>query len=72
MADESGQVRVLCKHCDAAQVIDDKLLGTEVKCDSCEESFEADWGEPVMELAKPPQEDSEPASETEAEAPSSS
>ncbi len=72
MADESGQVRVTCKHCEAAQVIEDKLLGTEVKCDSCEESFEADWGEPVLELAKPPQGANEPAPETEAEASSSS
>jgi Cdc6-like AAA superfamily ATPase len=54
MADESGQVRVTCKQCEAAQVIDDKQLGTELKCNSCEEMFGADWGEPVMELAKPP------------------
>tara|TARA_R110002049_G_scaffold4601_5_gene32076 strand:- start:114681 stop:116462 length:1782 start_codon:yes stop_codon:yes gene_type:complete len=53
MADEPGQVRVTCKACEAGQVIDDKLLGTEVRCESCEEPFLADWGEPVMELPKP-------------------
>jgi ribosomal protein S27E len=57
MADEAGQVRVACKHCEAAQVIDDKLLATEIKCDSCEEMFEADWGEPVMALPPPVKDD---------------
>ncbi len=54
------------------QIIDDKLLGTEIKCDSCEESFEADWGEPVMVLPKPPEADSEPAQDEQAASPSTS
>lgn len=58
MADEAGQVRVKCKECDEPQVIDDKLLATDIKCTGCGQTFEADWGEPVMELPKPP-EDSE-------------
>jgi hypothetical protein len=53
MAEESGKVRVTCQACDAGQVVDDQLLGTEIRCESCEEPFLADWGEPVMELPKP-------------------
>ena len=53
MADEAGQVRVKCDGCDAPLVIDDTLLATEVPCESCGQSFFADWGEPVMELPKP-------------------
>ncbi len=48
MAAEAGKVRVECKG--IPQVIDDQLLGTEVKCESCGEMFLADWGEPVQEL----------------------
>jgi predicted Zn finger-like uncharacterized protein len=48
MADEAGQVRVACKHCDAPMVIDDAQLASEVTCKTCEQSFVADWGEPVM------------------------
>jgi replication-associated recombination protein RarA len=54
MAAESGLVRVKCKKCEAAEVVDDKLLGTEVACGTCKESYQADWGEPVAELAPPP------------------
>ena len=61
MADEPGHVRVTCKKCDAAQVIDDKFLATEVKCESCAETFEADWGEPVAQLPAPPEPESESA-----------
>lgn len=50
---EPGNVRVHCKHCDQAVVIDDKQLATEIKCDACKETYEADWGEPVLELPKP-------------------
>ena len=64
MADEPGQVRVKCKACESGQVIDDKLLATEVQCESCEEPFFADWGEPVMELPKPEAETAEAVSET--------
>lgn len=48
MAAEEGKVRVECKG--IAQVIDDQLLGTEIKCEACGEMFFADWGEPVLEL----------------------
>ncbi|MGI9471324.1 MAG: AAA family ATPase [Rubripirellula sp.] len=60
MAEEPGSVRVKCTHCEAAQVVDDKLLGTEIDCTSCDESFNADWGEPVMTL---PQADADTKSE---------
>lgn len=53
MAAEPGEVRVLCKQCEHAQVIDDKLLATDVTCESCKEKFEADWGEPVAALPAP-------------------
>jgi ribosomal protein S27E len=56
MAAEAGHVRVSCNHCDAPQVIDDKLLATEVECGSCEKTYQADWGEPVAELPAPPTE----------------
>jgi len=47
MAAESGSVRVRCSHCEADQVIDDSRLGTTVTCESCKESNDAEWGEPV-------------------------
>ncbi len=53
LAADPGHVRVHCDHCDEPQVIDDKLLATDVNCDSCGEMFEADWGEPVLELPQP-------------------
>ncbi|QEG00848.1 Stage V sporulation protein K [Stieleria maiorica] len=48
MAAQPGKVRVECKG--VPQVIDDQLLGTEVRCKTCGETFMADWGEPVLEL----------------------
>ncbi len=57
MADEKGHVRVTCNHCHAAQVLNDHCLGTEVRCPSCEQSYQADWGEPVAELPQPPEPD---------------
>jgi ribosomal protein S27E len=48
MADERGNVRVKCTHCDVEQVIDDKHLGTSVACLQCGLSFEAAWGAPVL------------------------
>ncbi len=44
MADEPGMVRLLCKDCGEAQVIDDKLLGTEVTCTMCEKTFRGRLG----------------------------
>jgi hypothetical protein len=62
MAAESGMVRLLCKDCGDALVIDDQLLGTEIECSHCKQEFLADWGEPVAELPTPPEEaESEPA-----------
>lgn len=53
MAAEPGQIRVICGNCEAGQVVDDAKLGTEVKCESCSEPFDVDWGEPVAKLAEP-------------------
>jgi SpoVK/Ycf46/Vps4 family AAA+-type ATPase len=49
LADLPGKVRVECQG--VAQVIDDRLLGTEVECEACGERFVADWGEPVPEAS---------------------
>jgi hypothetical protein len=53
MAAEAGQVRVQCVHCEAGQVIDDARLGNSLTCESCNQAFDADWGEPVAKLAEP-------------------
>ncbi|MCG8652956.1 MAG: AAA family ATPase, partial [Pirellulales bacterium] len=53
MADEPGHVRVQCHQCDEAQVVDDKELGKDLTCASCQTTFTADWGEPVLELPAP-------------------
>ncbi len=53
MAAEPGSVRIKCGDCQAGQVIDDALLGTSVVCQSCQHTFDADWGEPVATLAEP-------------------
>lgn len=50
LAKDAGSVRVQCSACDAAQVVDDQLLGAEISCDSCEASFTANWGEPVVTM----------------------
>ena len=55
MADQAGKVRVYCDG--VPQVIDDKLLGTEVECESCGKKFFADFGEPVIELPEPTEDD---------------
>ncbi len=62
LAADAGHVRVICNHCSQPQVIDDKLLATDVKCDSCKEMFEAAWGEPVLELPKPMEQAQQPQS----------
>lgn len=54
LAKDPGTVRLSCSKCEAPHVIDDKLMGTEMKCDACSEMFNADWGEPVLELPEPP------------------
>ncbi len=61
LAEEVGSVRVKCSACKAAQVVDDQLLGTELKCDSCEESFTANWGEPVMTMPQASDDSDEPS-----------
>ena len=44
MVSEAGRVRVTCKKCEAAEVIDDKLLATPVKCSSCAGSLRGRLG----------------------------
>ena len=62
LAGQAGQVRVKCSNCDEAQVIDDALLATEITCGGCDTRFEADWGEPVLELPQPAAVDEETGS----------
>lgn len=56
LIEPDGMARVLCDHCDAPQVIDDNQLGTEVKCEGCQEVFSAKWGSPVIDLKLPAKE----------------
>jgi hypothetical protein len=63
LADQPGKVRVTCTHCQHPQVVDDARLATDITCSSCGQAFFADWGEPVIELAKV----DEPAGQTESE-----
>jgi hypothetical protein len=45
---ESVHIRVTCPHTGKPMVIDDKLLGTEIKSEHCDQSFFVDWGSPVI------------------------
>jgi hypothetical protein len=47
LVDEPGRIRIKCPHCVETMEIDDKLLGTEVTCEHCQKTFNADWGYPV-------------------------
>lgn len=58
LADQPGQIRVKCSHCDEAQVVADSRLATEIECGACKVKFEADWGEPLLELPQPADGDS--------------
>ncbi|WP_146392774.1 AAA family ATPase [Allorhodopirellula solitaria] len=53
LVEPDGLIRVLCKHCEAPQVVDDKALGTEVACTACKETFQCDWGSPVIDRHLP-------------------
>ena len=53
MADQTGQVRIVCEHCEQSQVNDDRVLGTDVTCDDCQQVFFAAWGEPVVSMPEP-------------------
>ncbi len=48
-----GMIRVLCDHCEAPQVVDDKELGSEQKCSACQEQFTIRWGSPVIDRQVP-------------------
>jgi len=50
LAKEPGQVRVICPVTQKPMIVDDALLGTEVKSEHCDASFMAEWGMPVLEL----------------------
>lgn len=45
---ESVHIRVTCPHTGKPMVIDDKLLGTEIKSEHCDQAFFVDWGSPVI------------------------
>ncbi len=62
-----GMIRVLCDHCESPQVVDDKTLGSEVACSSCQEKFTVRWGSPVIDRQAPETEEAaEPADQTSA------
>ncbi len=48
LAKEPGHVRIVCPATHKPMVIDDALLGTEVKSEHCDQTFIADWGMPVL------------------------
>jgi tellurite resistance protein len=48
LAKEPGHIRVLCPETRKPMIIDDALLGTEVKSEHCDKAFIADWGMPVL------------------------
>lgn len=48
LAKEPGHIRILCPVTQKPMVIDDALLGTEVKSEHCDKTFIADWGMPVL------------------------
>lgn len=48
LAKEPGHVRVICPITQKPMIIDDALLGTEVKSEHCDQRFVADWGMPVL------------------------
>lgn len=48
LAKHPGDVRVICPVTQKPMIIDDALLGTEVKSEHCDKTFMADWGLPVL------------------------
>jgi len=48
LAKASGHVRVMCPFTQKSMVIDDALLGTEVRSEHCDQNFLADWGTPIL------------------------
>jgi hypothetical protein len=48
LAKEPGHIRILCPETHKPMVIDDALLGTEIKSEHCDKAFIADWGMPVL------------------------
>jgi len=48
LASEPGHVRVICPVTQKPMIMDDALLGTEVRSEHCDATFLAEWGMPVM------------------------
>jgi replication-associated recombination protein RarA len=48
LAKEPGHIRILCPETRKPMIIDDSLLGTEIKSEHCDKTFIADWGMPVI------------------------
>lgn len=48
LTQETINVRVTCPHTKKTMVIDDHMLGTEIKSEHCDKTFFADWGSPVI------------------------
>jgi hypothetical protein len=48
LAKEPGHVRVICPVTQLPMIVDDALLGTEIKSEHCDARFIVDWGMPVL------------------------
>ncbi len=55
LVEPDGLIRVLCTHCEAPQVVDDEILGSDVACTACKEDFKVSWGSPVIDRQVPEQ-----------------
>jgi len=49
LAEPAGKVRSTCGQCQTTGVLDDAKLGQQVHCESCDQAYRLDWGEPVMD-----------------------
>ncbi|EMI45845.1 stage V sporulation protein K [Rhodopirellula sp. SWK7] len=50
LSQPEGMIRVLCTECEAPQVVDDRSLGGDTTCSSCNETFKVSWGSPVIDV----------------------
>ncbi|TVP96884.1 MAG: AAA family ATPase [Planctomycetaceae bacterium] len=48
LAAETMRVRITCPATGKPMIIDDRMLGTEIRSEHCDQTFFADWGSPVL------------------------
>ncbi|WP_081613742.1 AAA family ATPase [Rhodopirellula sallentina] len=56
LVEPEGMIRVLCAQCEAPQVVDDRMMGKETTCSSCNSTFQIEWGSPVIDMKPSPDE----------------